>query len=260
MGESDWARQAVERRWDHYGPRFERFARGGWLSWNWAAFFFTLPWLRYRKLYAWSWAYFFFSMPVLLIVLMAPRDSCEQAIEPFAKSAAGIAIMATLALGWIVPPLVADRLYYNHLRARAGKPASGKGIGGYGGAIALQAFVGVLAVLAIPGYSSYRYRSMVTEGLNVAGAAKDGVKDYLDKRGHLPARIEEVVRGAPPRYVDRLVLEPNGAVHAIFGRGSERLSGHSVSFVPIMKDGRIAAWSCRSADLPERCMPPSCRM
>ena len=64
---TDWSQYEaiVEKRWQYYRPRFERFARGGWLSWNWAAFFGTLAWLRYRRLYAWSWLYFFVSTPFL---------------------------------------------------------------------------------------------------------------------------------------------------------------------------------------------------
>jgi hypothetical protein len=60
LREDDWSKYeaVVHKRWQYYAPRFEKFARGGWLSWNWPAFVATLAWLRYRKLYAWSWALF----------------------------------------------------------------------------------------------------------------------------------------------------------------------------------------------------------
>src|SRR5687768_11420605 len=101
----------VGKRWADYRPRFERFERGGWLSWNWAAFFATLAWLRYRKLHAWSWGYFFVSTPFLLaavLVAAAGGDSCERAVDPGPDSLARLVVLAVIAAGWIVPPLLAD--------------------------------------------------------------------------------------------------------------------------------------------------------
>ena len=75
----------VKKNWAYYGPRFERFARGAWISWNWPAFFVTFAWLRYRRLYAWSWLYFFsFSTPFLISVSLLAKagDACERALEP----------------------------------------------------------------------------------------------------------------------------------------------------------------------------------
>src|SRR5690349_14345481 len=109
MEAPDWRalEERVGKRWSYYAPRFEKFARSGGVSWNWSAFFATLAWLRYRKLYRWSWAYFFFSIPVLLIALMliAAGDSCERALDPASTALARSVVVGLILVVYIVPPL-----------------------------------------------------------------------------------------------------------------------------------------------------------
>ncbi len=257
MGEGDWSKYeaVVAKRWDYYGPRFERFARGEYTSWNWAAFVATLAWLRYRKLYAWSWAYFFVSTPFLLalsLMVVLGGDACERALDPAPSFAA---LMVFALPGWILPPLFANQVYFNHVRTLIGKTKRATGTGGYGGALALQALVVIGVMVAIPSYAMYAYPSMASEGVSLAAAAKAPLQEYLNEHRRLPARIEEVTDEVSGQYVDRLVLESDGTIRAIFGDRARKLSGHSVSFVPVNKDGRIVDWVCRNNDLPDRCLP-----
>ncbi len=260
MGEGDWSKYeaVVAKRWDYYGPRFERFARGEYTSWNWAAFVATLAWLRYRKLYAWSWAYFFVSTPFLLalsLMVVLGGDDCERALDP--PSFAGLMVFALP--GWILPPLFANQVYFTHVRTLIRKTKRATGTGGYGGALALQALVVIGVMVAIPSVAMYAYRSMVSEGISVAAAAKVPLQEYLNEHRRLPARIDEVTDKVSSKYVDRLVLESGGTIRAIFGDKARKLSGHSVSFIPEIKDGRIVDWVCRNSDLPDQCLPSSCR-
>ena len=263
MREDDWSKYeaAVHKRWQYYAPRFEKFARGGWLSWNWPAFVATLAWLRYRKLYAWSWAYFFVSTPFLLAVLMVVfvGDRCERALDPTPSSVAGLTVLALLCLGWILPPLVANHLYFKHVEAVVEKPDGASSTGGYFGALALQALLLIGVTVTVPSYAHYVYRSMVSEGVLLAATAKVSLQEYLNEHRRLPARIDEVTSNVSSKYVDRLVLESDGTIRAIFGDKGKKLSGHSVAFVPEIKNGRIVDWVCRSNDLPVQCLPPSCR-
>jgi hypothetical protein len=251
----------VHKRWEYYAPRFEKFARGEWASWNWAAFVATLAWLRYRKLYAWSWAYFFVSTPLLLIVLMVvfAGDSCERALDPMPSSVAGLTVLALLCLGWILPPLVANYLYFSHVRAMIAETDHATGTSGYIGALALQAFVLIGVGAALPSYAHYVYRAIVSEGIVLAADAKVSLQDYLNEHRRLPTRIDELTGKVLSKYVDRLVLESGGTIRVIFGENARKLSGHSVSFVPEIKEGRIIDWTCRSNDLPDRCLPVTCR-
>jgi type IV pilus assembly protein PilA len=264
MSELDWSKYeaVVGKRWNYYRPRFEKFARGGWLSWNWAALFGTLAWLRYRRMYAWSWAYFFVSTPFLLAVLLiftSASDACERALDPTPAQTGGLIVLALLALGWIVPPLMANRLYYNRIHSIAAQPDPVMSTGGIAGALALQALVLIGAAVAGPSYANYIYRSMVSEGVMLGAAAKAPIEEYVKERNRLPARIEDVAGNTSGKYVDRLVLESDGTIRATFGEKGKKLSGRSVLFVPVKKDGQITAWTCRSADLPDRCLPASCR-
>ena len=259
----DWSKYegVVAKRWEYYRPRFERFARGEWLSWNWAAFVATLAWLRYRRLYGWSWVYFFVSTPFLLAVLLVvfARDSCERALDPTPSSVAGLTVLALICLGWVLPPLAANCLYFKHVQTLIGKKDGGTRTGGVIGALALQALVLIGPALGLPSYEDNRYRSMVSDGIVLARAAKVALREYVDEHQRLPTRIDELTREVSSKYVDRLVLESDGTIRAIFGDKSGKLSGHSVSFVPQRKDGRIVDWVCGSKDLPDRCLPLGCR-
>ena len=48
------------------------------------------------------------------------------------------------------------------------------------------AIIGILAAIAIPAYQDYTVRSKVTEGLNLASAAKLGVSEYHSAEGDFP--------------------------------------------------------------------------
>ncbi len=259
----DWSKYeaVVTKRWEYYRPRFERFARGEWLSWNWAAFVATLAWLRYRKLYGWTWFYFFVSTPFLLAVLIvgSAGDSCERALDPTPSLVAGLTVLALLCLGWVLPPLVANYLYFKHVQALIGRKDGGTRMGGVIGALALQALVLIGPAATVPSYANYAYGAMVSDGMLLASAAKAGLQEYLNEHQRLPTRIDEVTKEVSNKYVDRLVLESNGTIRVIFGDKSRKLSGHSVSFVPEKTDGRIVDWVCRSDDLPNRCLPAHCR-
>jgi type IV pilus assembly protein PilA len=259
----DWSQYeaVVEKNWAYYRPRFERFARGGWYAWNWAAFFATFAWLRYRRLYAWSWLYFFFSMPFLIFVSLVAKsgDACERALEPQGPDVTGMAVFGLMVLGWIVPPLVANRIYYAHVRDMVGAISKWVGTGGFVGSLFLQASVVLLPAMALASYASYLYRAKVSEGISLAASAKAPVQEYFNDQSRLPAKIEEVVGTTSGKYVQSLVLGKDGTIKAVFGAGGQRLAGHTVSMVPAKQDGKIASWTCRSDDLPNQCLPAACR-
>ncbi len=260
----DWSKYeaVVAKRWQYYAPRFERFARGQWLSWNWAAFVATLAWLRYRKLYAWSWAYFIVSTPLLLAfsqMVVLGSDDCEGALDPAPSSVIVLMVLPFLFLQWILAPLVANPLYFRHVRTKIGKTKRTTGTGGYIGALLLQALVVIGGIVAGAGHTNKVYYSMAYEGISLAAAATMPLEDYLNEQRRLPARIDEVTAKVSGKFVDRLVLESDGTIRAIFGDRARKLSGHSVSFVPVNEDGRIVDWICRSNDLPDQCLPSHCR-
>ena len=48
------------------------------------------------------------------------------------------------------------------------------------------AIIGILAAIAIPAYQDYTVRSKISEGLNMAGAAKLAVAETFDSEGTMP--------------------------------------------------------------------------
>ena len=48
------------------------------------------------------------------------------------------------------------------------------------------AIIGILAAIAIPAYQDYTKRSHVSEGLNLASAAKTAVAEFENTNGHFP--------------------------------------------------------------------------
>jgi type IV pilus assembly protein PilA len=49
------------------------------------------------------------------------------------------------------------------------------------------AIIGILAAIAIPSYMDYTKKARVTEGLNLAAAAKTGVSEYASSQGRFPS-------------------------------------------------------------------------
>ena len=266
--------ELIGKRAERYLPRFRRFAsRGEWISWNWAAFVGTLAWLRYRGLYRWSWLYFFVSTPMLVVwsLLPAAGDACRHALDP-ATPFIRYAIEALIAAGWIVPPLVADRLYFAEVRRLAArlspdaKPAAPARSGAIVATLAVQVLVFVVAVASLPSYVDYTYRARVSEGVSLASAARVAVTGYVSEHGKLPARLEELAPHSgnyagnyAGSYVAKLELVERGTIRATFGERAARLAGHAIELVPSWKGDAIVGWSCLSRDLPGVCLPPSCR-
>ncbi|HEY8053765.1 MAG TPA: prepilin-type N-terminal cleavage/methylation domain-containing protein, partial [Steroidobacteraceae bacterium] len=76
------------------------------------------------------------------------------------------------------------------------------------------AIIGILAAIAIPAYSDYTVRSKVTEGLNLAGAAKTGVAESYESNG-VPGIASFVTSWtfSPSKYVNSIVIDPaNGQI------------------------------------------------
>ena len=262
--DTDWSNyeNIVGKKWDYYRPRFERFAHGGWLDWNWAAFFGTLAWLRYRKLYGWSWLYFFVSTPFLLSILLLTLpavDACEQALSPAPFRIDKIIISLLFIMNWFIPPLIANRLYYNEVAIAVEKNTNRPGTGGYAGALGLQFLVLCFAAVTGPTTANYTYRVMVSEGVSLASAARTAVSEYVVEHGKLPERLEDLFDPTSGKYVNRMVLESDGTILAYFGEGAKKLSRHSIAFVPTGREGDKMTWACRSTDLPKQCLPSRCR-
>jgi type IV pilus assembly protein PilA len=75
------------------------------------------------------------------------------------------------------------------------------------------AIIGILAAIAIPAYQDYTTRAQVTEGLNLAGAAKAAVAETFANNGAWPANNTEAGLGNATdikgKYVDSVGVLQN---------------------------------------------------
>jgi hypothetical protein len=269
-GEIKWSayETIVEKRRDYYLARFRRFAQGGSLSWNWAALFATFAWLRYRKMYGWSWAYFFVSTPVLFTLAFGHAvggDQCARALADYHIEYRLLGFILIGLIGWILPPLFANRIYFSHVRALVAKTTAAVveprevdqtltkryGTGGFVGALIVQIAIVLGSAVLIPSYANYSLRLRVAEGI----VAVEGAREHMKIHGRTPVRPEEVGAG---RYVSRIEFPADGTIKAVFGAAAKALNGRSVLLVPHRTRGALE-WTCRSDDLPNACLPSACR-
>jgi hypothetical protein len=258
---------AIGPRAARYLPIFRRFAAGGRLSWNWAAFFGTFAWLRYRGMAGWSWAYLPVSTPVLATVWMLGVlnvDACQRALGAPRPLVAAVALVL-IALGFIVPPLVADRLYFARLRAmlahaKIGPPGRGhaRGAGGVAGALVMQALISMAALFAVGSYGDYTYRAKMSEAVLTLGEFRTVITEEFE-RGKMPLKDPAALAAAfkATSMVKSVSIAPDGTIKATLGYGL--LDGRSLMLMPRVRDGVLEEWICRSDDLPEDCVPRSCR-
>jgi type IV pilus assembly protein PilA len=75
------------------------------------------------------------------------------------------------------------------------------------------AIIGILAAIAIPAYQDYTTRAQVSEGLNLAGAAKAAVAESFANNGSWPANNTEAGLGNATdikgKYVDSVGVNQN---------------------------------------------------
>jgi len=116
------------------------------------------------------------------------------------------------------------------------------------------AIIGILAAIAIPQYQDYVTRSKVTEGLNLAAAAKTAVAETFQAKGSLPTG-SNVSYGLPTAtsiqgtYVSSVSVAGGtaqgvgGVITITYGPADAQLNTKVLTLVPITTVGGIA-WEC----------------
>jgi type IV pilus assembly protein PilA len=131
------------------------------------------------------------------------------------------------------------------------------------------AIIGILAAIAIPAYQDYIVRSKVSEGLNLAGAAKLAVAETFDSKGYMPS-VANSSYGLPAaksitgNYVSNIQAAANTGVITIAykaaGLNSEANSKNIV-LVPDTANSGSMKWTCNGAGttMPGKYLPANCR-
>ena len=123
------------------------------------------------------------------------------------------------------------------------------------------AIIGILAAVAIPAYQDYTIRARVTEGLNLAAAAKLAVAETAISNNALPANQ------AATGYAGLTAATPNVSSIAIAGDGSGDITmtytaaagGGTIILEPTLTANGEVTWTCTGGDLADRYRPAQCR-
>jgi len=118
------------------------------------------------------------------------------------------------------------------------------------------AIIGILASLAIAAYQTYTVRVQVSEGLNLAAAAKAPIVDAYTNSGTAPA--DRTAAGMSPNPTDTSgayvsqVNVTDGRVDVTFGGpgAHQDIIGQTVSVTPYETNGNTIIWRCGSSSAP----------
>lgn len=256
----------------YYLERFRQIERGGGASWHWPAFFVTSGWLLYRKMWFYAFAYIILLPVVLTIAFAALGFMIGQTLADLAFQ------LVYLGIAFIAMPMIANRLYLKHAKRRIAKVHAGTA-GGDAGAQAIAAaggtnlvaalllllvpLAGIMAAISIPAYQDYTIRAQISEGLSLAAVPKAAVSEYYyDSDGRLP--VDNAAAGLPApvdiagNYVESVSVE-DGAIYVSYGGDANpAIAGMTLYLLPVENEGALE-WRCRSDDLVDRWLPPSCR-
>jgi type IV pilus assembly protein PilA len=117
------------------------------------------------------------------------------------------------------------------------------------------AIIGILAAIAIPAYQDYTIRAQVSEGMNLAAAAKAAVAETFLNRGVAPvARVNAGMSPLPTdtsgKYVTSVAVN-NGAITVAYGNeANAQIAGQTLQIVPYTTPDNSVAWRCGGAAAP----------
>ena len=118
------------------------------------------------------------------------------------------------------------------------------------------AIIGILAAIAIPAYQDYTIRAQVSEGMNLAAAAKAAVAETFLNRGTAPAN--RTAAGMSPNGTDTsgkyvsAVNVTNGTITVTYGgpEVNNQITGLTLEIAPYVTADRSVAWRCGGAVQP----------
>jgi type IV pilus assembly protein PilA len=100
------------------------------------------------------------------------------------------------------------------------------------------AIIGILAAIAIPAYQDYTIRSKVTEGLNIASAAKAEVAEGFqsnDINGVAAASAAWTAGWNSTKYVQNITINPaTGVITVVYSAGTPQINGQIVNLSPFI--------------------------
>lgn len=122
------------------------------------------------------------------------------------------------------------------------------------------AIVGILAAVAIPAYQDYTIRARVTEGLNLASAAKLAVSETAMSNNNL-ANVTQATSGyeppQPTANVQSIAIADGGDITITY---TPEAGGGTIVLEPTQdpNSGEVQ-WTCTGGNLDAKYRPANCR-
>jgi type IV pilus assembly protein PilA len=132
------------------------------------------------------------------------------------------------------------------------------------------AIIGILAAIAIPAYQDYTIRSKVSEGLNMAGAAKLAVSETYQSLGSMPSSGNTSF-GLPAAasiqgtYVSAITVGSTGVITITYNNnvgGNPTANGEEIDLTPNTASVGSVQWTCTANatnQMPNKYLPANCR-
>jgi type IV pilus assembly protein PilA len=117
------------------------------------------------------------------------------------------------------------------------------------------AIIGILAAIAIPAYQDYTIRAQVSEGLNLAAAAKAAVAESFLNTGEAPvnrtvAGMSATATDTQGKYVTG-VLSTNGTITVTYGNeANAQINTMILTLTPYETADLSVVWRCGTALVP----------
>ena len=125
------------------------------------------------------------------------------------------------------------------------------------------AIIGILAALAIPAYQDYTIRAKVSEGINLAAAARTAVSEFRISQNGFPTSNGQAgladAADISSEYVGSVTVGPNGVITIAYRNlGGGTTDGETIEFAPTFATGTVQ-WDCTGGSLLPKYRPSNCR-
>lgn len=125
------------------------------------------------------------------------------------------------------------------------------------------AIIGILAAIAIPAYQDYTIRSQVTEGLNLAAAAKTAVAETWQSTGtadsiatRTSVGMSDTATDTNGKYVESVDVV-DGQIIITFGHDANgEINGLDLTLTPYLSVDNSVSWACGLASAPDGASGP----
>ncbi len=117
------------------------------------------------------------------------------------------------------------------------------------------AIIGILAAIAIPAYQDYTIRAQVSEGMNLAAAAKAAVAEDFLNEGAAPvdrtdAGMTKTLTDTQGKYVQSVDVA-NGTIIIMYGNeANAQIQGETLGLTPFETLDLSVVWQCGAANDP----------